>query len=355
MKHVTTIVAAALACVSAVASEAACRGPEPASAPGGAGAAGAGTAAAGTAAAGAGARRAPPANGTGSRVVAREVEGEELLALAGDRLLLWSVQGRARLRNANGEWSELALPLVGVREVRAKGADVLLVGQDPTARAQAVSWVSLEGKELGRWALPKEAAFGAALDAAAMQITIGATVSRLEPGGTLGPPRSLPEDTHRSSFGGPRWVELAGSAVTCHGADLSMASSAPGHCRRAGAGGWEFEGPFVAPPVECGSWLLVSSSADGKALEVRDQGSGQPQGRAKLSTPPLLACTGPNEVLLGTQELATRRLPSLEVTWRHPLGKAPVRQLAVADSFVAYVLSGSFDVTLVPKPVAPPH
>jgi hypothetical protein len=359
MKHVTTIVAAALVCVS-VASEAACRGPEPVSAPGGAGASGAGASGAGASGAGAsgagaGEHRAPAANGTGSRVVAKEIEGEELLALAGDQLLLWSVQGRARLMNVNGEWSDLALPLVGVREARAKGADVLLVGQDPATHAQAVSWVNLEGKELGRWALPKEAGFGAALDAAAMQITIGSTVSQLEPGGTLGAPRSLPEDAHRSSFGGPRWVGLAGSSITCHGADLSMASSAPGHCRRAGAGGWEFEGPFVAPPIECGAWLLVSSSADGKALEVRDQASGQPRGRAKLSAPPLLACTGPNEVLLGTQELATRRLPSLDIIWRHPLGKNPVRQLAVTDNFIAYVLSGSFDLNLLPKPVAQPH
>jgi hypothetical protein len=339
MKRAMTLAAAALACMS-VASEAACEGPKPASAPG----------AASSAAAGTGERGKAVEKGAGSRVVARESEGEELLALAGDRLLLWSVQGRARSRSAAGEWTELALPLVAVREVRAKGADVLLLGQDPTTRAQAVSWLSAAGQELGRWALPKEADFGAALDPARMQITIGSTVSGLEPGGALGPPRALPEDVHRSGFGGPRWVELAGSTVLCHGADLSMASSAPGHCRRAQAGGWEFEGPFVEPPAECGAWLIVSSSADGKAIEVRDPSSGQPRGRAKLSTPALLACAGADELLLGTQEVAIRRLPSLEVVWRYPVGKQPVRQLAVTESFVAYVVSGSYDVHLVPKP-----
>jgi hypothetical protein len=350
MKHATSMAAAALACVSAVASEAACRGPKPPSAPGSAGAA----------AAGAGRHHTTPENGAGRHVVGKEVvgkenEGEELLALAGDRLLLWSVQGRARSRNASGEWSALVLPLVAIREVRAKGADVLLVGQDPTTHEPAVSWVSAAGKELGRWALPKEAGFGASLDAVGMQLTIGSTVSKLEPDGTLGLLRSLPEDVHRSGFGGPRWTELAGSSIVCHGADLSMANSAPGHCRRSGVGGWEFEGPFVAPPVECGSWLLVSSSADGKELTVRDQGSGRPQGRAKLATPPLLACAEPNEALLATRELAIRRLPSLEVVWRYPVGNNPVRQLAVTDNFVAYVVSDSFDVNLVPKPAAQAH
>jgi hypothetical protein len=340
MKHATSIAAAALACVSALASEAACRAPEPAS----------GSPPA--AAVGASERHTAVENGAGSRVIGKEAEGEELLALAGDRLLLWSVQGRARSRSANGEWSELALPLVAVRDVRAKGDGVLVVGQDPTTRVQAVSWVSAEGKELGRWALPKEAGFGASVDAAAMQITIGTTVSQLEPGGTLRLLRSLPEDVHQPGLGGPRRVELAGSSIVCHGADLSMAHGAPGHCRRSGTSGWEFEGPFVEPPLECGSWLVVSSSADGKALEARDQGSGQPQGRARLPTPPLLACAGPDAVVIGTQDVAARRLPSLEVIWHHPVGKNTVRQLAVTDNFVAYVVSGSWDVHLVAKPVA---
>jgi len=345
MRHAATIAGAALACASAVASEAACRDPEPSSA-GGAGSV------------------APNAGGRGTivdtkaRVIGKLAEGEELLALAGDRLLLWTAQGRARSRSVDGTWTDLPLPLVGVREVHAKasaiGSDIVLLGQDPTNQTQAVSWVSIAGKEIARWALPKDAGFGAALDAAQMQITIGSTVSALEPGGILRPLRSLPEDRHRSAFGGTRWFELAGSIV-CHGADLSMASNAPGHCRSLGAAAWEFEGPFVAPPLACGSWLIVSSSADGKALEVRDQSAGQPQGRATLSTPPLLACSGPAEVVLGTQELALRRLPSLDVIWRQPVEKGAIRQLAVMDNYVAYVVSDSWDVQLVPKPAAAPR
>ena len=128
MKPATTLAAAALAGLSAIASEAACQGPAPAPGPGpgGAGPSGASASEQRTTTDGVAERRlGGDAIGGGKpggrKVVAKEVEGEELLALAEDRLLLWSVQGRARSRNANGEWSELTLPLVGVRAVRAKG------------------------------------------------------------------------------------------------------------------------------------------------------------------------------------------------------------------------------------------
>lgn len=338
MRAARAAAAAAIACLTAVASEGACREPEPAPAPGTAHSAPSGNSPAST-----------PAELPAS-IIAKEDEGEELLALAGDQLLLWSAPGRARRRSPDGSWAEFALPLAGIREARAQGADVLLVGQDPTTRGQAVSWVGSDGKERRRWALPKQAGFGAVLDPVRMLITIESSVSPLEPDGTLGTARALPEDVHASSFGGPRWIELGGGAIVCHGADLSLASSAPGHCRRLGAAGWDFEGPFVSPPLECGPWLLVSSSADGKALEVRDAATGQPQGRAMLPTPPVLACAGPNEAVLGTRDLALRRLPSLDVTWHRPLGKKPVRQLAVTEHFVAYVLSDAWDVWLAPRP-----
>jgi hypothetical protein len=54
--------------------------------------------------------------------------------------------------------------------------------------------------------------------------------------------------------------------------------------------------------------------------------------------------------LVGTKEIEIRRLPSLDVAWRYPVGKSPVRQLAAMETFVAYVASGSFDVRLVRKP-----
>jgi hypothetical protein len=273
--------------------------------------------------------------------------GAHLLALPGDQLLSWEVHGRAQLRSTAGVWSDFNLPLTSLMDVMAFEGGMLVAGQNGEGRAVVGSF-ALTGRERERWVLPKSAEFGVDLDVAPARATIREGVALLRSNGLVELRRHV-ADVHAAASTRPRTIEDDGQTVACHPADLSMAHRAPGHCWQLGPGGWSLEGSFLQFPLGCGRWLVVRSGAEALGLTVHALASGQVAGAKSYAAAPVLACAGPDELLVGGTDLSLLQLPSLQPVWQRGVGVHPVRELAVLEHHYAYLSNGTSEVILLPR------
>jgi hypothetical protein len=276
--------------------------------------------------------------------------GVEMLALAGDQLLLWEVQGRAQIRTAAGTWSdEIQLPVKGILHVRPDGPGFLVEGSAGEKRPVVVL-MSSTGKEIKRWPLA-EYARGLVTGRHGRRVALRAGFRLLRDDGTIGPVEPY-LDRHRGHdcCSSPTLIEDDDEAVVCNGADLSMEHNAPGSCVRLGNPGWAFEGPFVGPPIGCGRWIVARDGARLTKLTIRSLATGTIAGHASYRVPPVFACADGEYLIIGEKGLAQVSLPALKPAWRRSLPGPAVKDVAVTTTHIAYRTAGSSDIFVIPRP-----
>jgi hypothetical protein len=281
--------------------------------------------------------------------------GVEMLALPGDQLLLWEVQGRAQIRTAAGTWSdEIQLPVKGIMHALPDGPGFLVAGYTED-KQPTVLLMSSAGKEVKRWRVAGDVR-GLVAGRRGRRIATGAGFRQLRDDGTIGPVEPYP-DRHRGHdcCSAPTLIEDEDEAVVCNGADLSMEHNAPGSCVRLGNPGWAFEGPFVDPPIGCGRWIVARDGARLTKLTIRSLATGTIAGHASYRVPPVFACADGEYLIIGEKGLAQVSLPALEPGWRRSLPGGAVKDVAVMTTHIAYRISGSNDIFVIPRPDNRPH
>jgi hypothetical protein len=122
--------------------------------------------------------------------------GAELLALGGDRLLLWGVSGHMSVRGSAGTWSDFSQPLQPLLDVASLRLDLLVLGQSPSSRHLVVLKMTAEGREATRWVLPRDANFGAGLLSDPPRVVVRSGVLQLASNGAVGPVEPHLDDRH---------------------------------------------------------------------------------------------------------------------------------------------------------------
>lgn len=271
--------------------------------------------------------------------------GAHLLVLPGDRLLVWEVHGRTRLRDAAGTWApEVRLPMQGVLDVQVDGDGFLASGSTAPGHSLIVR-MSAAGSPLERWELAGDGAFALRVDARGRRAVTRAGLVPLGPNGTLGELQRLPPGDLPIVF------DREGTRVVCHTADLAMDHRAHAGCERDGSGGWKFEGNFLDPPIACGPWLVLRDGARLQGLAIRSWDTGRLVGRSSHRLRPAFACAdGGDALLVAERDLHLVRLPKLGPVWRLSTGGKAVGEVAIGRSFIAYAPDDSIDIVVVPRP-----
>jgi hypothetical protein len=272
-----------------------------------------------------------------------------LLALGGDRFLVWGPDGRAELREADGAWSKpLELPLTSVFQAVRDGDSFLIRGGNRTpSTGTFVVRLDAAGHEQRRWTVPdRSGPLTEGRDGPYVAGCNGAIPLRKD--GALGPIERFPWDNPFGCCFHPALLPVGDTTVVCRAADLSKQCNAPGSCERPGAGGWRFEGQFLQPPSVCGDWLVAR---DGNQVVLRSATTGKPVAKKSLTGPSAIACAAPDGLLIAEKRLTMFSLPQLRTVWSTPIAGPSVSDVAVSDHLIAFktFASGKPAVYVVPR------
>jgi hypothetical protein len=271
----------------------------------------------------------------------RVVEGVELVALTGGRLLARSDRGLAYLRSPEGTWTDgLQLPLSHVWALTPDGEGFLASGL--TARdTKAVVLFDANARELRRWE-PSEPGWELLVVGSRRWYVEPAGMVELLSDGKLGDLERFSERPG-TRVRQARVLAYEGRRLICDGADRSMQYHAKASCRSPGSEAWTTDDPSGLLPVNCGPWVSARGRRDGQVVVFSF--TGKALGRRTFSPMPAFACADSDSLVIGAGGVVqVVRLPSLAPLLSHRAAGGKVVTVAAPKGVVAYGTNASSDV-----------
>ncbi|MEP6652622.1 MAG: hypothetical protein ABJA82_04655 [Myxococcales bacterium] len=277
-----------------------------------------------------------------------------IVALQGDRFLLWDDDGRMQTGTGAGEWSKtFQVAIHPVWDVKADGTGFLASGR-LNGKGSVIVRATAEGQELTRWTVSSPV-YSVVVDAIGRAASTAEGLVPLLEGGNLGKPIPwAPPPRDRPARPRPRVPAVVAredsSMITCVMRDLSMLYGAPGRCQRVGGAEWHFEGDFGAPFVPCGDSLIVVEGSRPWKITVHSMRSGKRESQIRTSLQPVVACVNPGELLVANRRLSIVRLPNSKPIWTAGASGAAINDVALTETALAYSADDSPDVVIIPRP-----
>lgn len=281
-----------------------------------------------------------------------------MVAVGGNRLLIWHRDGRAQWHDPKHGWSSVwplpvgatpgaALPGLGVLSLVADPQGVLvLVDWDPELKGHPVVLLGFDGVVQDRWLISAQVQ-SIASDGRGRHALLPQGAVALQPQGLLGlmtplnwPPSPAQEPPQTMAAA---WWPTPGLPLVCRDAHLGKQGAAPVRCQQWPTPGWDFqEGAALPAQPVCGPWLLVWRQQGRRSeLVVRATDTGRVRQAMALPRGAATACLGGSGLLVATPKVRWLGLPELTPrrAWPQP-GLARVRQMAVLDDRIACVGEG---------------
>jgi len=244
-----------------------------------------------------------------------------LVALPGERLLLWSTDGRIQTGSPAVGWEPIIqLPMTYAVDTAPDPQGALIAGSRRTTAGPELGLVLMldeHGSIRNRWTVGEAVVTSVAIRPGERWALARDRTWQLADDGTITARGTAPP-------GSTVILPPAGPEVLCTPANLSEAHGAFPYCSRAGDRSWQAQGQWERAPFLCGDWLIEPGRT---SVTVRSIDSGRPLGQASIRPNAALLCSQDTQLIVARDRIQWLGLPGLE---QRAMLRAPIPGIRAA-------------------------
>ena len=284
-----------------------------------------------------------------SSVTTARVELAEwsFVAAAAYGVVAWNERGDAQRVTTDGVVLRVvSLPVAKLRRMTWTGTQLLGLGFDAQDRQIALA-VDGDLRVSGEWVLPSEW-FEIVLGEGPPSVISGSGIYHLEPDGRLERHADIlrPPSMERSQ-GAVHGFQTAHGLIVCQDEDKAKATANAAWCALQQRGAWQVRGRFIEPLV-CEAHLVVRTprGPHRTAITIYSTDTGKQLKSVVVKARPSIACAVGPQLVVATNGITGRTLPSLKQAWNAPTDGA-VTAVGAFGGTVAYQMAGTNELSLL--------